>query len=181
MKELSMHVLDIASNSVRAEAKHITITINEDIKGNRFVFKIEDDGKGIPPEMLEQIRNPFTTSRKLRNVGLGIPLLNDNCLLCDGYLTITSVVGEGTVLESMMAYDHIDRPPMGDIASTMCGLISSNESIEIKYVHFYNGNEFDIATSEIKEALDDVALTEIPVIQWLRNFIKENIEEIKEA
>ena len=179
MKDLSMHVLDIASNSVRAEAANVIITVSENVEGNQFIFRIEDDGKGIAPEMLKDIKNPFTTSRKLRKVGLGIPLLNDNCLLCDGYLDIKSEVGKGTTLEAMMKYDHIDRPPMGDMASTMCGLMTSNEAIEIKYIHEYGDESFDIATSEIKEALDGVPLTEIAVMKWLRSFIEENLQEIR--
>lgn len=178
MKELSMHVLDIATNSVRAEATEVTITIKEDVENNQFIFEIIDNGKGIPEEMLKTIKNPFTTSRTLRQVGLGIPLLNDNCQLCDGYLDIQSEVGVGTRLKSLMAYDHIDRPPMGDIASTMSGLITSNENIEIKYNHWYNNDCFDLTTSEIKEVLDGVPLTEITVVKWLRSFIEENITEI---
>lgn len=180
MKELSMHVLDIATNSVRAGASKVVITIKEDLANNQFVFEIEDNGKGIPQSMLKDIKNPFTTSRTLRKVGLGIPLLNDNCQLCDGYLNITSEVGVGTVLKSMMVYDHIDRPPMGDIASTMSGLISSNESIEIQYYHWYKDQCFDLATSEIKEALDGVSLTELSVLKWLRTFIEDNLKEIRQ-
>lgn len=179
MKELSMHILDIATNSVRAAATEVTIVVKEDLINNEFIFEIEDNGKGIPEDMLKDIKNPFTTSRTLRNVGLGIPLLNDNCQLCGGYLTIESEVGVGTKLKSMMHYDNIDRPPMGDIASTMCGLITSNEAIEIQYNHWYNEQCFDLSTSELKEALDGVALTEISVMQWLRNFINENIDAIK--
>lgn len=179
MKEISMHILDIATNSVRADATEVTITVKEDIVNNEFVFNIHDNGKGIAPDMLAEIKNPFTTSRTFRKVGLGIPLLNDNCLLCDGYLTIESEVGVGTHLKSMMVYDHIDRPPMGDMASTICGLISSNESIEIKYYHWYNDQCFDLATSEIKEALDGVSMSEVSVQRWLRSFIEENLEEIR--
>lgn len=180
MKELSMHILDIATNSVRADAREIKILIKEDHQNNQFIFNITDDGKGIEADMLEAIRNPFTTSRKLRNVGLGIPLLNDNCQLCDGYLKINSEIGVGTELESMMVYDHIDRPPMGDIASTMAGLMTSNEHINIIYEHWINDQSFDISTNELKDALDGVPLTEMSVYQWLKNFVEENIGELRE-
>lgn len=180
MKELSMHVLDIATNSVRAEASKVTITLKEDLKNNAFTFEISDDGKGIAPEMLATIKDPFTTTRTLRKVGLGIPLLNDSCLLCGGHLDIVSTVGEGTRLLAMMTYDHIDRPPMGDIAATMSGLFGSNEHIEIQYYHWYNDRCFDLATSEIKEALGDVSMAEVAVQQWLRNFIEENLEAIRQ-
>lgn len=175
-----MHVLDIATNSVRAEASKVTITLKEDLKNNVFTFEISDDGKGIAPEMLATIKDPFTTTRTLRKVGLGIPLLNDSCLLCDGHLDIVSTVGEGTRLLAVMTYDHIDRPPMGDIAATMGGLFSSNEHIEIQYYHWYNDHCFDLATSEIKEALGDVSMAEVAVQQWLRNFIEENLDAIRQ-
>lgn len=179
MKEMSMHILDIATNSVRAEAKNIRILVKEDIVNNVFLFRIEDDGKGMSKEMVASLKDPFTTSRTLRKVGLGIPLLSQNCQMCGGDVEIESELGVGTILTSTMQYDHIDRPPLGDMVSTMAGLITSNESINITYVHAYNENSFDVATNELIEALDGVPLTEISVIQWLKGFLQENLEEIK--
>lgn len=179
MKELSMHILDIATNSVRAKAKNIEIFVREEIINNQFIFEIKDDGCGIDQTMLKTIKDPFTTSRTFRKVGLGIPLLNDNCLLCNGYLNIVSEVGVGTTLTSMMEYNHIDRPPMGNIASTMTGLITSNESIEIIYKHYYNNSIFKVSTSELVEALEGVALTELSVMKWLKDYIDEGIKELK--
>lgn len=179
MKELSMHILDIATNSVRAGASQILITITEDLINNEFRFDIEDNGKGIPDDILSTIKNPFTTSRTLRKVGLGIPLLDENCRLCDGFLEITSSVGIGTKLKSMMVYNHIDRPPMGDLVNTMIGLMTSNENIDICYRHYYNDHNFEISTKALQEELEDVPLTSISVIQWLREFLAESIEEIR--
>ncbi len=174
-----MHVLDISSNSVRANSDNIYIKVEENVKGNEFIFYIEDDGAGIPEDMLKDIKNPFTTTRTLRKVGLGIPLLNDNCLLSGGSLEMTSKVGVGTKLIAKMGYDNIDRPPLGDMASTICGLITSNENINVKYEHIYNDNKFEISTNEIKEILGDVPLNEIEIVRWLREYIGENIDEIK--
>lgn len=179
MKELSMHILDISQNSVRAEAKNVIIEVIEKPALNIFEFIIEDDGSGIPKEIYDTIKNPFTTSRTMRKVGLGIPLLDDTCRLCNGELILETKEGIGTKIKATMDYDSIDRPPLGDIISTMAGLITSNGDINIKYVHIYNEEEFDISTNEIKEALGDVPLTEIEVYKWLKNFIKENLEEIK--
>jgi len=178
MKELSMHILDIATNSVRAGASQILITISEDLINNEFRFDIEDDGKGIPDDILKTIKNPFTTSRTLRKVGLGIPLLDENCRLCDGFLEITSKVGKGTKLKSMMVYNHIDRPPMGDIVNTIIGLITSNENINIIYKHDYNDHNFEISTKALQDELEDVPLTSMDVIQWLKAYLTESIEEL---
>ncbi len=180
MKELSMHILDIATNSVRAGASQIFITVREDIINNAFRFDIEDNGKGIPDDILRTIKDPFTTSRTLRKVGLGIPLLDENCRLCDGFLEITSLVGSGTTLKSMMVYDHIDRPPMGDIVNTMIGLMTSNENIDICYRHYYNKNNFEISTKALQDELEDVPLTSINVIQWLRAYLSESIDALRQ-
>lgn len=179
MKEMSMHILDIATNSVRAQASNIEILVKEDLINNKFVFEIKDDGKGMPEEMVKSLSDPFTTSRTLRKVGLGIPLLTQNCQMCGGDVKIESEVGVGTTLLSYLEYDNIDRPPLGDIASTVMGLITSNEAINIKYVHEYNDQSFDVSTEELKEALDGVPLTELSVMKWLKDFILENIEELK--
>ncbi len=152
--------------------KNITIEVIEDSVRNEFRFTIKDDGIGMSKAMVESLVDPFTTSRTLRKVGLGIPLLSQNCQLCDGSLKIESEEGVGTTLVSKLALNHIDRPPpLGDIASTMTGLITSNEAINISYTHRINQNSFDVSTSELVEALDGgVALTEISVMKWLQDF-----------
>lgn len=179
MKELSLHILDIAQNSVRAKADNIKIVVKELIDANVFEFSIEDNGSGIPDEIFKTIKDPFTTSRTTRKVGLGIPFLNNTCIACGGELIITTKINEGTKLLATMLYDHIDRPPLGDIVSTMVGLITSNEEIEISYTHWYNNQSFEFSTSEIKEVLGDMSLAEIRIYKWMIDFVKENLQEIK--
>lgn len=179
MKELSMHVLDIANNSVRAKATEITITIIEDLKNDRFELTISDNGAGIPDHILKTIRDPFTTSRTMRKVGLGIPFLQETCTQCGGDLEISTEIGRGTTIHAWMTYRNIDRPPLGDITATMVTLFTSNDAINLKYIHQYNGEVFDLSTSELKEVLGDVPLSDMNVYLWLKNFIEENLNEIK--
>ncbi|PKM50242.1 MAG: ATP-binding protein [Firmicutes bacterium HGW-Firmicutes-7] len=180
MKELSLHILDIAQNSVRAKAKNIEITVKELIKENILEFSIEDNGTGIPNEIFKTIKDPFTTSRTTRKVGLGIPFLNDTCILCSGHLDIQTEIGKGTILKAYMMYDHIDRPPLGDITSTIVGLVTSNEDINIHYRHFFNNNIFEFETNEIKDVVGEIPLADINIYQWMKEFVKENIQEIQE-
>lgn len=179
MKELSMHILDIAQNSVRAKSSNITIIVKELVKDNVFEFSIQDDGEGIPEVILKDIRSPFTTSRTMRRVGLGIPLLNDTCNMCNGELYIKSIVNQGTYILAKMDYNHIDRPPLGDLESTIATFFSSNDNVNIEYEHCYNDESFSISTKELKDVLGDVPLTNLDVIKWLVEFLRENIEEIK--
>lgn len=179
MRELSMHILDIAMNSVRANASEIQIKVHEQVNQNLFQFIIEDNGPGIPDEIFKTIKDPFTTSRTMRKVGLGIPLLNDTCLLCHGTLEIKTECGVGTIVDAKMDYDHIDRPPLGDIVSTIVGLVTSNATKNIHYEHTYNEQAFEFQTKELQEVLGEVPLTDLSVYKWIKDFIKENLEEIR--
>lgn len=179
MKELSLHILDIAQNSVRANASEIIINISENIKNNVFKFSIKDNGSGIENDIFKNIKNPFTTTRTTRKVGLGIPFLNDTCRLCNGNLLIETEIGKGTYLEATMEYNNIDRPPLGNIVSTVVGLVSSNEKIHFVYIHQYNEKTFKFDVNTIKEILDGIPLTDFKVIEWLDNYLMENINELK--
>ncbi len=179
MKELSLHILDITQNSIRGKASHITIHIQEQLNKNLFEFTIQDNGSGIPNEIFKTIKNPFTTSRVTRKVGLGIPLLDRTCENCGGSLTLETLEGKGTRVRAVMVYDHIDRPPLGDIAATIAMLITSYGDIRIDYIHHLNDLEFKVCTNDLKAVLgEDVPLSDTKVIQWLKAYIKENIEAL---
>ncbi len=179
MKELAYHILDIANNSVRGQADTITIIVNEDMINNQLMMSIYDNGTGIKEKILKTIKDPFTTSRTMRKVGLGIPFLNDTCLMCNGGLDINSIIGEGTNVKAWMEYDHIDRPPLGNMSSTMTTLITSEDNIDIIYKHIVNNEEFELSTSELKEILGEVPLSQVEVVLWIKDYINDNLKELK--
>lgn len=84
MKEISLHILDLAQNSIRAGAKNIVIRVLEDSAADTFVVSIADDGCGMAPEMVKAVQSPFVTTRTTRKVGLGIPLFAAGCENCEG-------------------------------------------------------------------------------------------------
>lgn len=178
MKELSYHILDIANNSVRAKAKHIEIHILEDRIHDSFSFEIIDDGCGMSEEMVMSIKNPFITSRTFRKVGLGIPLLNDTCMNCNGSLRIISKVGVGTKVSAQMQLSHIDRPPMGNLTSSVVTLMTADDGIEYEYIHKVNDQEFRVTTKELADILGDVPLSTPSVVLWLKEYIDENVKEL---
>ncbi|MDR2903115.1 MAG: ATP-binding protein [Clostridiales bacterium] len=181
MKDLSMHILDIAQNSVRAEATDILLEIDENPAENRLTITIGDNGKGMSAEMLESVRDPFTTSRTTRKVGLGIPMLEQTCLQCGGKLDLISTPGKGTTITASMDYNNIDRPPLGDLVDSLLILVITNQHINFKYSHIYNGNPFVFNTAEIKEVLGDVPFDEPDVRDWIKGFLTEGLAEIKEG
>ena len=73
MKELSLNILDITENSVKAGAALTSILVDEE--GNTLKLTIEDNGSGMSEEILKGVTDPFYTTRTTRKVGMGLPLL----------------------------------------------------------------------------------------------------------
>lgn len=178
MKELSMHILDIAMNSVKAEAKLIEIKIEESIKNNCIKITIKDNGKGMSKDVLEHVTNPFYTTRITRKVGLGLPMLKEACERCKGYLKISSELGIGTIVECVFERSNIDRAPIGNIGDTIMVIINSLNDCEFIYTHEVDGNKFQISTVQIKEILGDVDINDSNVMLWIKDYVNENIKEL---
>ena len=153
MKELSLNILDIAQNSVKAGAKNIEISLAEE--GNRLTFRITDDGCGMSEDFLARVLDPFTTTRTTRKVGLGLPLLKMAAEATGGSLEISSRsekehADHGTEVTATFYTDHIDCPPLGDIVSTVV-LLLQNAPFEPRYVYSHSKGEnvFSLDTAEL--------------------------------
>lgn len=172
-----MHILDIAQNAIRAKADLITIKVKIDDQNDVLTVRIEDNGCGMSDEMLESVRNPFTTTRTTRNVGLGIPLFAASCEKTQRKLSIDSQLDVGTILTAQYAFSHIDRPPVGDIAQTIYTLTIMNPNID--FVLTVQRNEaFEFDTRQIKQTLDGVPITTPDVSAFINGFLQEGIEQV---
>ncbi len=174
MKELSLHILDIIHNSIRAEAELIELDLIEDTEKDILVFTVKDDGKGMSPEMAESVVNPFTTSRTTRKVGLGIPMLKAAAELTGGGIELSTELGVGTKISATFGYSSIDRQPLGDMVETILGLVTSHEEIDFVYRHCVEGRDFVFDTREIKRVLDGVSFKVPEVMLWIKDFLREN-------
>lgn len=178
MKELSLNILDIAQNSVKAGASEIRITLNESVSRDTVTITVKDNGCGMDKELLSGVIDPFVTTRTTRKVGLGIPLLRQQALDTEGHFDINSEPGKGTELTADFRLTHLDRPPIGDIASTVVSLISAAPDIRFIYTHGTDKGEFSLDTNDVKEQLGDVPLSEPEVLMWLTEYVKENLQSI---
>lgn len=175
MNELSMHILDLAQNSMIVGSTLVEIYIVEDVKKNIFSIEIIDDGHGMDEEKLDKAISPFYTSRTTRKVGLGLSLFKMLCELTEGEFNLTSEIDKGTKLYGSMKFDHIDRPHLGDIVGTIIILILNENNIDIKFSITVENENYTFDTKVIKEILDGVPLTEPSVIEWIRENLKEEI------
>jgi anti-sigma regulatory factor (Ser/Thr protein kinase) len=178
VKDLSLHILDIVQNSVAAGADLVTVTIDEDLAANMFRIEIGDNGRGMTKETLAKVADPYYTSRTTRKVGMGIPLFMHTARQAGGQLQITSEPGAGTKVVVKLAYDHIDRPALGDMAGVMSMLSGTNPDMDFVYTHRKNENTYVFDTREVKQILDGMPLSELPVIRYVKEMIQENLGEL---
>jgi anti-sigma regulatory factor (Ser/Thr protein kinase) len=180
LRELALHILDIAENSISAGADQIKISVCEHFDDDRLVISIEDNGKGMDQETLTRITDPFITSRTTRKVGLGIPFLKAAAEICDGTFDIQSTLGAGTTVQAAFKHSHIDRMPLGDISATLQTLIIGTPDVNWVFEYHVDENSFIFNDKPIKDTLDGVPLSEPAVIKFIREMLDEGIENVRQ-
>ncbi|MDP2857538.1 MAG: ATP-binding protein [Bacillota bacterium] len=177
MVELSLHVLDLIENSVEAGAKTVRVSVRESPDENAIHLSIEDDGKGMDPDLAARVTDPFVTTRTTRKVGLGIPLLKQVAEASGGELRVSSEKGKGTTVVARFCRDHIDRPPLGDMAATIAVALATNPGSRFVYHQEGPGGAFEFDSAAVAEVLGDVPVTDPAVVQWVKQYLRERIEQ----
>lgn len=179
MRELSLNVLDITQNSIKAGATLIGIDILESTDLDRLTIRISDNGCGMSEEQVQKVVNPFYTTRTTRKVGFGVPFFKMAAQMAGGDFSIDSTLHKGTVVTAWFQLSHIDRPPLGDINATLLSLIPFNPAIDFVYNRAKDGLSFSLDTREMRQILGpEVPLNEPETVQWLREFLEENEAEL---
>lgn len=172
MRELSLHILDALENSLAAGASRVELTIEEDTVADRLHITIQDNGRGMSAEQVDRVFDPFFTTRQTRHVGLGLPLFRAAAQRCNGDVTISSQVGQGTRLEATFQLSHIDRAPLGDMTRTLMAFLLGG-NCDLRYRHRVDERTFEFDTAEIRAELGDVPLNHPQVRRWLQTFIAQ--------
>lgn len=168
LRELALHVLDIAENSLNAGASLVTIELIEDVAADRLTIRVADNGRGMDAETAARVVDPFFTTRSTRKLGLGLPFLKQAAEMCNGTLTIDSEIGQGTAVTAIFQRSHIDRMPLGDLPSTILALIVGYPQANFVFRHFIGDKSVQLDTRPIKAELGDIALSEPEVIAYLK-------------
>jgi predicted metal-dependent phosphoesterase TrpH len=151
MEDLSLHILDIAENSIMASAGRIDIRIDEDHAKDLLTLEISDDGRGMDEETRKNALDPFFTTRKTRRVGLGLSLLAQAARESGGAMDISSRPGKGTSIRATFRLSHPDCKPMGDIAETVRTLVVAHPEIDFVFEQKTNDSVYRFDSREIKE------------------------------
>lgn len=178
MTEISLNVLDVAENSIRAKASLVEISILADFSSDELRIIIKDNGCGMSKEQINKVEDPFFTTRTTRKVGLGIPFFKQAALGTGGSFSIESTKDVGTTVTAVFILSHIDRMPLGDISSTMHTLITFNTQTDFLYTYTVDNRSFSLDTRKFKEILGDVPLDTPEVSSYVKDFLVENRNEV---
>jgi len=178
MTEISLNILDIAQNSVRAEASLIEIEVAADSGKDILSVLIKDNGKGMTKEQAQKVTDPFFTTRTTRKIGLGIPFFKLAAESTGGSFSIVSEPGKGTSVRAEFVLSSIDRMPLGDITSTIHALVTLNSSIDFVYTYTHDGRSFTLDTREFREILGSGIEFSAPEISsYIKDYLYENTAE----
>ena len=178
MTEISLNVLDIANNSIRAEASLIEIIIQIQRDLDKLTITIADNGCGMTQEQISRVEDPFFTTRTTRKVGLGVPFFKMAAESTGGSFQIQSTPGAGTKVTAEFGLSHIDRMPLGDMNSTVHTLITLNTQIDFLYHYSFDDKDFTLDTREFREILNDVPLNSPEVSAYIKEYLQENQYEV---
>ena len=181
MKDLSLYILDIAMNSVRAGAKNISVLLEE--RDHLLTLRIIDDGCGMTAEQVKKLSNPFFTTRKTRKVGLGVPFLRMLSEQTGGSVTVISIPeteseDHGTEVIATFHTDHIDFIPLGDVVETMVTLIQGNPDSDYVFRHTSETVNVSMDTKEMRAILGgEVPLNAYEVLAFIREYLTGQYNE----
>jgi hypothetical protein len=147
-EELSLHLLDVGMNSLRAGARRVEIVVIENARRDWLILRVRDDGHGMDAATIQQVlENHGSTKRsRKKGIGLGLALLRQTSDMCGGTFHLHSRPGKGTTVTASMRRSHVDRPPLGDLNATVLALCAAKPDVDIQLHYRSNGDEFHFSS-----------------------------------
>jgi len=173
MEDLSLHILDIAENSIASGAHLVRIAVREDLHEDRLLLEIADDGKGMREEVAARAADPFYTTRITRRIGMGLALLKAAAEAAEGMMTLESSPESGTTVRATFRLSHIDRKPLGNLAETVTALVASHAGLDILYTHDRDGHRVVLDTREIRQVAGLSSLETIEALSVIRHYLEQ--------
>jgi signal transduction histidine kinase len=135
MEDLSLHIMDIAENSLRVGAENVDIRLLEDPTNHTLTLEIVDDGPGMDEETLKNAMNPFFTTKDGKKFGLGLSLLAQASEDAGGTMKIERGKERGIKITATFYTDNIDMKPIGNIDKTLRVLRAAHPNVNFSFEH----------------------------------------------
>ena len=172
MDELSLHLLDIAMNSIEAGATRVGVAVVEEPDLDRLTLEVSDNGRGMDPGTLAKVLDPFFTTRTTRAVGMGLPLLRAAAAAAGGGVRIHSQPHAATTVTASFQLSHVGRAPLGDIETTFMVLVGMKPDVELILSHRRGHAGYELRTSDLLDALGGLPLSSPEGITLAREAIR---------
>ncbi len=96
-QQLNQVFMNILINAAQAIEKQGEVSIKTWNDAGSLFVKIADTGRGIPPEVINRIYEPFFTTKEVgKGTGIGLSISHDIIRKHDGEITVESEEGKGT-------------------------------------------------------------------------------------
>lgn len=162
MHDLSLYLLELLENSIRAGATHVEIGLRLDKAADQLSLSVDDDGQGLDAAP-ESVLDPFYTTKAHKKTGLGLSLLKADAQLAGGDLIIgQSPTLTGTRVQAHMQLDHVDRVPLGDVGSSITVTAFTNP--EVQFSVDLTGDQFSPPLLRASPAAAAERLAEDPAL-----------------
>jgi NADH:ubiquinone oxidoreductase subunit E len=152
--DLSLYLLELLENATRAGARVVHTTVALRPRDDELRLVVEDDGRGLsvsPGEALD----PFFTTKKGKKTGLGLSLFRAEAEATGGSLTVDDSPALGGVrVTVVLGAHHVDRPPVGDIATTVAVTAVTNPQAAFLVTVLDPDRGVDLHAADSMEAAD---------------------------
>ncbi|HUT13374.1 MAG TPA: ATP-binding protein [Thermoguttaceae bacterium] len=177
MREMSLHILDIIENAVRAGASAIIVTFIEDCRRDTLQIIVEDDGPGLKVPS-ETALDPFFTTKNGKRTGLGLSLLQSTAEQANGQVVLRQSALGGLAVEATVQLSHIDRIPLGDITATVSSVVCTNPELDLLCRFVVDGEERLVRVPDVARELPIDKRNGLAVARQVAERIRTSIETL---
>ncbi len=180
MDDVSLHILDLAMNSVRAGAENISIFIEE--TGETLAFTVSDDGCGMTDEQTRMVGNTRFTTKPSKNAGRGMLSLKAAAERAGGEMAVSSKNSEeyarhGTEVTARFFKKYPGCIPVGNMAETLMSIVQAAPEARIIFRHVYGQRRVCFDSEKLKAYLGGIMpASEYGVLLWIRDFLRKQYE-----
>jgi hypothetical protein len=156
MHDLSLYLLDVLENSVRAGAATIAVEVAADRRTGILTISVDDDGPGLPVTADEAL-DPFFTTKKGKSTGLGLSLFRQAAEAAGGGLSVSRSTDLGGVaVRAWMDLANVDRPPLGDVATTIMMMVVTNPEVDLSVAVVDGDERLHLRGEQLPQRLPDL-------------------------
>jgi hypothetical protein len=178
LRELSLHILDLMENSVRAGASIVSVSLTQDREHDLIEIMVEDNGPGLSIPF-EQALDPFYTTKNGKKTGLGLSLFRFRAEQAGGALTLdTSELG-GLAVHVTMQLHHIDRSPLGDLAATFSSLVCTNPDLDLRCRLCVEEQEWNVSVASLIQELPPEKRNEFMIAACMQQKIQDGLATLE--